>query len=49
MLEWDTYGGEFDLINVNGASVIFGSQNFKDNRYCMLKLSLCIDKADTLR
>jgi hypothetical protein len=49
MLEWDTYGREFDLLNVNAASVIFGAKNIKDNRYCVLKLSLCIDKADMLR
>jgi len=49
MLEWDNYEGEFDLLNVNAVSAIFGAKNIKDNRHCVLKLSLCIDKADMLR
>lgn len=50
MFTWKDFGEEYDFLGVgiNGA-VFFGVENLKDKRNTVLKLSLCINKAETIK
>jgi len=49
MLEWKGFGREYELLGVGERSVVFGVDNFQENRKSALKLSLCDNKVETLR
>jgi len=49
MLEWKEYGEVFDVLGVGVEGIVFGVENLKENRRSALRLSLCTNKADTIR
>jgi len=49
MLEWKEFSDIYDVIGVGVSGVVFGVENLKENRKSALKLSLCTNKADTIR
>ena len=49
MLEWKEFGEVFDVLAVGVGGVFFGVENLKENRKTALKLSLCTNKAETIR
>jgi hypothetical protein len=49
MLEWKEFGEVFDVLAVGVGGVFFGVENLKENRNTVLKLSLCTNKAETIR
>jgi len=49
MLEWKEFREVFDVIGVGVGGVVFGVENLKENRKSVLKLSLCINKAEIIR
>ena len=49
MLEWKEFRKEYDILGVGVDGVVFGVENLKENRKSALKLSLCTNKADTIR
>lgn len=49
MLDWKEYSGHYDILGIGVGGVIFGVENFLEKRKVALKLSLCTNKADTIR
>ena len=49
MLEWQEYGGAYDILGVGVGGVVFGVENLKEKRKSALKLSLCTNKAEKIR
>jgi hypothetical protein len=49
MLEWKEYSEVFDVVGVGVGGVVFGVENLVEKRKSALKLSLCTNKAETLR
>ena len=49
MLEWKEFSREYDVLGVGVGGVVFGVENLKERRKTALKLSLCTNKAETLR
>jgi hypothetical protein len=49
MLEWKEFSGVYDVLGVGVSGVVFGVENLKENRKIALKLSLCTNKAETVR
>jgi len=49
MLEWKEFSEVYDVLGVGVSGVVFGVENLKENRKSALKLSLCINQADTIR
>ena len=50
MLEWKEFSEVFDVLGVGADGVVvFGVENLKEKRKSALKLSLCTNKAETLR
>jgi len=49
MLEWKEFSEEYDVIGVGVDGVVFGVENLIEKRKSVLKLSLCTNKAETIR
>ena len=49
MLEWKEFSEVYDVLGVGVGGVVFGVENLKENRKIALKLSLCTNKAETIR
>jgi len=49
MLEWKEFNEVYDVLGVGVGGVVFGVENLKENRKSALKLSLCTNKAETIR
>ena len=49
MLEWKEFSEMYDVLGVGVGGVFFGVENLKDKRKSALKLSLCTNKAETIR
>jgi len=49
MLSWEDFQGQFDVLGVGATSAVFGVENLKEQRKSVLKLSLCTNKAETIR
>ena len=49
MLEWKEFGEVYDVLGVGVGGVFFGAENLKENRKSALKLSLCTNKAESIR
>ena len=49
MLEWKEFSEVFDVIGVGAGGVVFGVENLMEKRKSALKLSLCTNKAETIR
>jgi len=49
MLEWKDFSGQYDVLGVGVGGVVFGVENLKEKRKSALKLSLCTNKAETIR
>ena len=49
MLEWKEFSEEYDVIGVGVGGVVFGVENLVEKRKSALKLSLCTNKAETIR
>ena len=49
MLDWKEYSGHYDILGIGVGGVIFGVENFQEKRKVALKLSLCTNKAETIR
>jgi len=49
MLEWKEFSGQYDVLGVGVGGVVFGVENLKEKRKSALKLSLCTNKAETIR
>jgi len=50
MFEFEDFGGEFDFLGSNTSSVVLSAKNLHhNNRSCVLRLSLCPNKAEALR
>jgi len=49
MLERKEYSEVYDIIGVGVGGVVFGVENLIEKRQSALKLSLCTNKADTIR
>jgi len=49
MLEWKEFSGYYDVLGVGVGGVVFGVENLKEKRKSALKLSLCTNKAETIR
>ena len=49
MLEWKEFSEVYDVIGVGVGGVVFGVENLKEKRKSALKLSLCTNKAETIR
>jgi len=49
MLEWKEFGEVYDVLGVGVGGVFFGVENLKENRKSALKLSLCTNKAESIR
>jgi len=49
MLEWKEFSEVYDVIGVGVGGVVFGVENLMEKRKSALKVSLCINKAETIR
>jgi len=49
MLEWKVFSEVYDVLGVGVGGVVFGVENLVKKRKSALKLSLCINKAETIR
>ena len=49
MLEWKEFSEIYDVVGVGVNGIVFGIENLKEKRKSALKLSLCTNKADTVR
>ena len=49
MLEWKEFSEVYDVLGVGVGEVVFGVENIKEKRKSALKLSLCTNKAETIR
>ena len=49
MLEWKEFSEVYDVLGVGVGGVFFGVENLKEKRKSTLKLSLCTNKAETIR
>jgi len=49
MLEWKEFSDVFDVLGVGVGGVVFGVENLIEKRKSALKLSLCTNKAETIR
>jgi len=49
MLEWEDFSEVYDVLGVGVGGVVFGVENLVEKRKSALKLSLCINKAETIR
>jgi len=49
MLEWKEFKEVYDVLGVGVGGVVFGVENLKEKRKSALKLSLCTNKAETIR
>ena len=49
MLEWKEFSGHYDVLGVGVGGVVFGVENLKEKRKSALKLSLCTNKAESIR
>ena len=49
MLEWKEFSEVYDVAGVGVGGIVFGVENLKEKRKSALKLSLCTNKAETLR
>ena len=49
MLEWKEFSNYYDVLGVGVGGVVFGVENLKEKRKSALKLSLCTNKAETIR
>ena len=49
MLEWKEFSEVYDVLGVGVGGVVFGVENLKENRKSALRLSLCTNKAETIR
>jgi len=49
MLEWKEFTEVYDVIGVGVGGVVFGVENLMEKRKSALKLSLCTNKAETIR
>ena len=49
MLEWKEYSGVYDILGVGVGGVFLGVENIQENRKSALKLSLCTNKAESIR
>ena len=49
MLEWKEFSEVYDVLGVGVGGVVFGVENLKEKRKSALKLSLCTNKAETIR
>jgi len=49
MLEWKEFNEVYDILGVGVGGVVFGVENLKEKRKSALKLSLCSNKAETIR
>ena len=49
MLEWKEFSEVYDVLGVGVGGVVFGVENLKEKRKSSLKLSLCSNKAETIR
>ena len=49
MLEWKEFSEVYDVLGVGVSGVVFGVENLKEKRKSSLKLSLCRNKAETIR
>ena len=49
MLEWKEFREVYDVIGVGVGGVVFGVENLVEKRSSALKLSLCTNKAETIR
>ena len=49
MLEWKEFSEVYDVLGVGVGGVVFGVENLKEKRTSALKLSLCTNKAETIR
>jgi len=49
MLEWKEFGEVYDVLGVGVGGIVFGVENLKENRKSALKLSLCTNKAESIR
>ena len=49
MLEWKEFSEVYDVLGVGVGGVFFGVENLKEKRKSVLKLSLCTNKAETIR
>ena len=49
MLEWKEFSEEYDVLGVGVGGVVFGVENLMEKRKSALNLSLCTNKAETIR
>ena len=49
MLEWKEFSEVYDVLGVGVGGVVFGVENLMEKRKLALKLSLCTNKAETIR
>jgi len=49
MLEWKEFSNYYDVLGVGVGGVVFGVENLKEKRKSALKLSLCTNKAETIK
>jgi len=49
MLEWKEFSEKYDVLGVGVGGVVFGVENLMEKRKSALKLSLCTNKAETIR
>jgi len=49
MLEWREFSEVYDVVAVGVGGVVFGVENLMEKRKSVLKLSLCTNKAETIR
>ena len=49
MLEWKEFSEVYDVIGVGVGGIVFGAENLLEKRKYALKLSLCTNKAETIR
>ena len=49
MMEWKEYSEVYDVLGVGVDGVVFGVENLREKRKVALKLSLCTNKAGTIR
>jgi len=45
MLDWKEFKEGYDILGVGESGVFFGTENLKEQRKSVLKLSLCSDQA----
>jgi hypothetical protein len=49
MLEWKEFSEVYDVLGVGVGGVVFGVENLIEKRKSVLKLSLCTNKAESVR